>query len=335
MAPSKSKDLPTVPPPEFAHLRIESSGSLQTKPQDASPTDTPHVSVSSEPSLTLSRPALSPSPRNQSPVRPGHRSPVPRIIAATTAGAPPMQRAHSSPGVDSTGRFVAPSTFGRRPASPLNQYGRRRSPLRTGVDDSYQGTPSWSGISIEPDIPEDEQLDIHSGNYPLASVSETEEFDPPPVTGIHHTFPRSRRHPMGPLHASASAPSLYARAVSPSIHSGWNSPSLVEQKYGNEPYPACSIGSASSMPSTPTSFRSRSPSISSLETIEDSPNAELEAEEEVKMRSEDGDAADGAGRRRSSLELRGTSLRSNKERKRWSVCGAERRADFSLEPIEE
>jgi hypothetical protein len=39
--------------------------------------------------------------------------------------------------------------------------------------------------------------------------------------------------------------------------------------------------------------------------------------------------------RRSTLEVRGSNLRSNKERKRWSVCGAERRADFSLEPIEE
>jgi hypothetical protein len=90
------------------------------------------------------------------------------------------------------------------------------------------------------------------------------------------------------------------------------------------------------MPSTPTSFRSRSPSISSLETIEDTPDAELEAEEEeAKMKAEDGDTSDGGTRRRSSLELRGSGLRSNKERKRWSVCGAERRADFSLEPIEE
>jgi hypothetical protein len=54
-------------------------------------------------------------------------------------------------------------------------------------------------------------------------------------------------------------------------------------------------------------------------------------EEEARQRGDE----DGEGRRRSSLELRGSNLRSNKERKRWSVCGGERRADFSLEPIEE
>jgi hypothetical protein len=92
------------------------------------------------------------------------------------------------------------------------------------------------------------------------------------------------------------------------------------------------------MPSTPTSLRSRSPSISSLETIEDTPEAEeaaiQEAEEMAKLRLEEGDGAADM-RRRSSADLRSGGLRSNKDRKRWSVCGAERRADFSLEPIEE
>jgi hypothetical protein len=90
------------------------------------------------------------------------------------------------------------------------------------------------------------------------------------------------------------------------------------------------------MPSTPTSLRSRSPSISSLETIEDTPDAEEAAlleDEEAKLKGEDGDLGDLP--RKTSLESRASNLRSNKERKRWSVCGAERRADFSLEPIEE
>ena len=58
-------------------------------------------------------------------------------------------------------------------------------------------------------------------------------------------------------------------------------------------------------------------------------------EEEARQKAEDSDGGGSEPRRRSSLELRVSSLRSNKERKRWSVCGAERRADFSLEPIEE
>lgn len=90
------------------------------------------------------------------------------------------------------------------------------------------------------------------------------------------------------------------------------------------------------MPSTPTSLRSRSPSISSLDTIEDIPDAEeaarLEAEE-MKLKGEDSELS--MDSRRRSLELRSGGLRSNEKRKRWSVCGAERRADFSLEPIEE
>ncbi len=86
------------------------------------------------------------------------------------------------------------------------------------------------------------------------------------------------------------------------------------------------------MPSTPTSLRSRSPSISSLETIPDTPDAEeaarLEAEEMAKIRT-------AAGLEELENRRRSPSFGTKKERKRWSVCGAERRADFSLEPIEE
>ncbi|ETN43558.1 uncharacterized protein HMPREF1541_02717 [Cyphellophora europaea CBS 101466] len=252
-------------------------------------------------------------PRTQSPSRPAMRP-------HTATGAPMMQRAHSSPGVDSSGRFVTPSfVTPRRPTSPLNG-GRRRSPLRPSVEDSYN---SWSGLSIEPNIPENEELEITFDS----------DYQTSPVPSYSNTFPRSRRRPTSPLHQSASAPSLYARGGSPG-HSRSVSPSFVASKYMTEPYPTY-YSSASSVPSTPTSIRSRSPSISSLETIEDTPDAEEQAmlDEEDARRSEDGDGAD--MRRRSSLEIRASNLRSNKERKRWSVCGAERRADFSLEPIEE
>jgi hypothetical protein len=117
---------------------------------------------------------------------------------------------------------------------------------------------------------------------------------------------------------------------------------LAAQRYANEPYPrdhAFSFGSGSSMPSTPTSLRSRSPSISSLETIPDTPDAEeaarLEEEEYMKNRAASGDSDEVDGRdsrRRSSLEVR---FGAKDKRKRWSVCGAERRGDFSLEVIEE
>ncbi|KAI7189191.1 hypothetical protein KC324_g6378, partial [Hortaea werneckii] len=137
--------------------------------------------------------------------------------------------------------------------------------------------------------------------------------------------------------------------------------------------------SSISIPSTPTSARSRSPSISSLETIEDAPDLESEAVEvERKIaaeraariaRGEDvGADEDGAGagtattglwRRRSLDNPGGSASRgggggigvgggrmmgsgsgggtagggSTLERKRWSICGGERRADLDLETI--
>lgn len=97
---------------------------------------------------------------------------------------------------------------------------------------------------------------------------------------------------------------------------------------------------SSSVPSTPTSARSRSPSISSLETIPDSPDAEaaaLEAENIAQLKAA-ADAADGGDDARSRLTLdtsgsRGRTLGIRDKRKRWSVCGAERRGDLNLDTI--
>ena len=114
---------------------------------------------------------------------------------------------------------------------------------------------------------------------------------------------------------------------------------------------------SSSVPSTPTSTRSRSPSISSLETIPDSPGAEEAAVQEDKhlarLRAEaeaEAAAARGEGRGRSAdagegvgngsgagggvavpRALGGIAVRD--KRKRWSVCGAESRRDLDLETI--
>lgn len=88
------------------------------------------------------------------------------------------------------------------------------------------------------------------------------------------------------------------------------------------------------MPSTPTSFRSRSPSISSLETIPDSPDAEEEAEKIAKLKAaaDREDQSEEGLRRGLAVEIGGRG--GNRDnRKRWSVCGAERRGDLSLETI--
>lgn len=329
--------LPPSPPFDLTHLRVSHKSPLDESSVEslARFEEPPEISLPDALSV-LSNVSTTPSisPRSQSPARNSLRPPQTAMHSA-----PPMQRAYSSPGFDSSGNFITPaSVITRRPPSPLGQYGRRRSPLRSAIDETYPTTPSWSGLNIEPNIPEHEELDISAAHYPLSSVAENDEFQPSPIASFHNTFPR-RRRPTSPLHPSASAPSLNVRAISPNIASGGSSPSLIAQKYAYEPYPTYSLGSASSMPSTPTSFRSRSPSISSLETIEDTPDAEeaarIEEEEMARARAEESENGGVEGRRRSSLEGRSGGLRSNKERKRWSVCGAERRADFSLEPIEE
>jgi hypothetical protein len=283
-------------------------------------------------------------PRNRSPMSRGHSR---SHTSAGTLTLPPMQRAHSSPGVDSTGRFIIPmATTMHRPASPLGHSTRRRSPLRAAMEEPYPSGPTWSGLYIEPNIPEHAELNIStSSTFSHNNISEGESAAPTSTQSAYNTIPRSRRTPSSPLYHSSSAPNLPRVTASPT--SGGNSPLLNAQRYTNEPYPinhTFSFGSGSSMPSTPTSVRSRSPSISSLETIPDTPDAEeaarLEEEEYLKARAaavgvggpenEESDGRD--SRRRSSLEMR---FGGKDKRKRWSVCGAERRGDFSLEVIEE
>lgn len=308
---------------------------------------TPQVTSESEGDLESESdlPVMDTSEKTQLPLHPRNASDLKKPDGNTsghlnTLAMPQMQRAYSSPGVDSTGRYITPGhPYPRRPSSPLSS-GRRRSPLRAAFEEVYPGS-SWSNLHIEPNIPEHAELEISSPVTPENELGHVSAM--PTYSNISNTFPRSRRRPTSPLHQSASAPSLHASARSASPHlSGSASPSFTaisSVKYANEPYPSYgySLSSASSMPSTPTSLRSRSPSISSLDTIEDTPDAEEAArlEEELgKARSGDDTDAGGETRRR-SLDLRGSGLRSNKDRKRWSVCGAERRADFSLEPIEE
>jgi hypothetical protein len=101
------------------------------------------------------------------------------------------------------------------------------------------------------------------------------------------------------------------------------------------------------MPSTPTSARSRSPSISSLETIPDSPDAEeaaIEAETIARLKAAaeategDADGSSSDPKRRAALDAArstgiGFGFGTRDKRKRWSVCGAERRGDLDLETI--
>ena len=80
-----------------------------------------------------------------------------------------------------------------------------------------------------------------------------------------------------------------------------------------------------------------------METIPDSPDAEeaaLEADRIAQLKTaaeeaEGGDVLDGKGRSSIDVPARGRTMSfgSRDKRKRWSVCGAERRGDLDLETI--
>lgn len=277
-----------------------------------------------------------------------------------------MTRAHSSPVVDTTGRFIM-STPPTQPMSPLGapmSTPRRRSPMRRATDDAYPSFGFAGSLDIGETISEKDELEL----TPRGSKNTDNSTTPnSPLLTPHSTFPRSRRRPASPLHHLTSPLGIPSPARHPQLRSSVSSPSLATLSNSNsssirynETYPSSSTStsySSSSMPSTPTSLRSRSPSISSLETIPDSPDAEeaaLEAEQVARLKaaadresetgSEEGGKELGRGRRRigggggglfgfaSSGGVGYGGGRADK-RKRWSVCGAERRGDLDLETI--
>lgn len=265
------------------------------------------------------------------PLRPRNRSPLAKAhlrswSSAASVTAPQMTRAHSSPGLETTGRI--PLSLSARPSSPLSLPGRRRSPLRRSSDEPYL---SFEGqVDIGETISENSELDL----TPRAVV-EGDAAPVSPASPVHHTFPRVRRRPSSPLH-QFSQPIIRPHTPISVLRTSTSSPSLSAAQF-NEPYPSNYSFGSPSIPSTPSSFRSRSPSISSLETIPDSPDAELEAENIAKLKaavdSENDSEGEDVVRKRGSFDTMGRGGVMRDKRKRWSVCGAERRSDLDLETI--
>ncbi|KAF3490880.1 uncharacterized protein GIQ15_00397 [Arthroderma uncinatum] len=264
---------------------------------------------------------------------------------ATPSSAPVMARAHSSPGLDSRGRYVFPQSPGK-PLSPHEIPLRRPSPLRTSFDGPTSTTQGGYGITISEPISEQPELQASPVSYTSGNRINGRSVSPSWSPSIHNTLPRvSRRRPSSPLLANTAAQAQSYSIPSPSRPS----PIILPAKF-NEPYPIYSFssGSSISMPSTPSSIRSRSPSISSLETIPDIPDAEaaaIEADQiaRLKAAADKADAAADAGgfssdpKRRSAIDMSSPGSRFGSgwadKRKRWSVCGAEGRQDLDLETI--
>lgn len=308
---------------------------------ESDPSKPPFVRRSTDPTPSsphspgYSSPTLPYRPRNTSPYSRGHlRS---RSTASTLA--PSMSRAQSMPGVNSSGHLYMSSTSSPyRSSSPLGSPNRNRTP-RKPVDEVFPGFSSRAQVTSEgvPAIAEDDETPRSHGRS-----SSPNSLMP------HNTFPRSRR-PASPLR-NFSLQHSTTGGLSPTTPTPLtSSPSYQNSKFnecisGGYTYPGSST--SSSVPSTPNSVRSRSPSISSLETIPDTPDAEeaaLEAERIAQLKAaadaEDGDDTTLENKRTASLDngfrgrTLGISYGSRDKRKRWSVCGAERRGDLDLETI--
>ena len=282
-------------------------------------------------------------PRNRSPYARSHM----RSHSGHSALAPPMTRAHSLPIVmqsavghhQPAGRLtLSPSPMPLdRPSSPLRSP-KPRSPRTMEPRLSTMGMQERYGSGIRP-----ASVGSFEGAPSVCDIAEDAELEltPRASSGISSLYSSAgslsrRRRPASPLY-HVTIPFGAIPTSAPSVTtptSASSSPMLAPSKF-NEHYP--SSFASSSVPSTPTSMRSRSPSISSLETIEDSPDAEdlaLEAERIAQLKAA-ADREDGGEQRRSSLEVpegrgRNFNFAKRDSRKRWSVCGGERRVDLSL-----
>ena len=316
MAPSTvavEEITPLKPLPNDVDTHLSSSPYNTSRPETFRRTTAPDTPPSQLPPSTTSLPFR---PRTRSPLTRGHAR---SRSSGGSLSAPQMTRAHSSP-VPNTARPLL-----ARPSSPLGPPSRHRSPMRKPLDEAFS---SFSGgLDIDQTISENSELDLTPrGATDLDSIPSS------PTPYPYSTFPRSRRRPASPLH-QISQPGMAMSTPRHNLRACISTPSLAASHY-NETYPTNYAFSSGSVPSTPTSFRSRSPSISSLETIPDSPDAEEEAEKIAKLKAaaDREDQSEEGIRRRLAAESGGRGANRDK-RKRWSVCGAERRGDLSLETI--
>lgn len=251
-------------------------------------------------------------PRTASPLSASHsRSQSSGNLGVGGTG---MSRTKSLPGVNGAGHILYSPQL--RPASPSQSPARVRTPKRP-ADEGFPLTSPVRTSVLEPS--------------PRRSSSER-SLSPSLGLPPSSSTPRLRR-------TSSPFRSLPSPALSSTTQPSSPSPSASSPLYKPYDYAYSSYSSAlSSIPSTPTSTRSRSPSISSLETIPDTPDAEeaaLEAERQAQIAAANDSGSDSGSESKRDVPSRGRTLAygPRDKRKRWSVCGAERRSDLDLETI--
>ncbi|KAK0632114.1 hypothetical protein B0T14DRAFT_416013 [Immersiella caudata] len=304
-------------PSPLPSLRVQGSSSL-APPDFDFPRKPPTLRRSTDPSPTSSPTSPTWNTTTSLPFRPRAASPLSNshVRSRSVASlAPPMTRTQSMPGVNGAGHLTFSPQL--RAQSPSGSPSRIRVP-RKPVDEAFPSSPT--------------RVSVHDPERKLSERSSA------PNLGLGLSSARLRR-PSSPLRHVAHLNGSPLPGVPESPSATATSPtyrtydSLTSAPFGIS-YPS------SSVPSTPSSARSRSPSISSLETIPDSPDAEeaaLEAERIAQLKAAADAAEGGDAKSRGGLDVpvRGRTLGfgSRDKRKRWSVCGAERRQDLDLETI--
>ncbi|KAL5347090.1 hypothetical protein ACLOAV_008233 [Pseudogymnoascus australis] len=282
-------------------------------------------------------------PRNISPYSRGHV----RSHSAASTPTPPMSRAKSMPGVSKVGFFNIGSPA--RPSSPAGSPNRNRA-LRKPVDEVFPAAappPNNRGLKIDTSdhvaIPEEVEEEEEEEEETPRGYGYERSASPGLIPSTSHPLLRRSSSPSRNL--SIHYPT--SGATTPTSPSSITSSPLYPTSRYDGRYDSFSAyhypSSTSSVPTTPSSLRSRSPSISSLETIPDTPDAEeaaLEAERIAQLKAAadaaEGESDDGARGGGDAVVGRGRKLSPGFGRdksKRWSVCGAERRGDIDLETI--
>ncbi|KAK3341184.1 hypothetical protein B0T25DRAFT_333679 [Lasiosphaeria hispida] len=310
-------------PSPLPSLRVQGSSALSPHDLDFL-RKPPTLRRSTDPSPASSPTSPSWTPPNSLPFRPRAASPLSSSHVRSRSAAslaPPMARTQSMPGVNAAGHLMySPQLRAQSPSGSPSRVRAQRKP----VDEAFP-PPSPTRVSVhdgERKLSERSSAPNLGLGFPSVTTASRLMRPASPLRNVTHSG-------NGLLSASPMTPS--SASTSPSYRSYDSFPSNYSFGIG---YPS------SSVPSTPTSARSRSPSISSLETIPDSPDAEeaaLEAERIAQLKA-DADAAEGGdakGRGSLDVPIRGRTLGfgSRDKRKRWSVCGAERRQDLDLETI--
>ncbi|KAG9246685.1 hypothetical protein BJ878DRAFT_267607 [Calycina marina] len=333
-------------------LRLQEPATIYEGCTDRNTTVTkpPCTRRSTDPILHSPRYSSAPSPsipyrpRNTSPLARGSHTHI-RSKSTASALAPTMSRAQSMPGTSSTGHLFI-NTQHSRPASPIGSPIRVRT-SRKPADEVFPGFAAHRSLN-------DRSLSGISETETIIPLNEPKVLAEPsssPALGVQQSalLPRTRR-PSSPLRfvsqqtaaGSLSSPSTPSSTASLSYPSSRFELLSTSSCVGTFSYPG--LYASSSVPSTPTSARSRSPSISSLETIPDAPGAEeaaLEAEKIAQLKAaadaEDGGVDESKKTGSEVISGRGRTLGvvfgARDKRKRWSVCGAERRGDLNLDTI--